>query len=390
MIKGRIIKHKTQTMPQTNFALLEFNPELNQMSGNKKLCEGLSAVVMIGDELWIANDETIGLERLACTKANSDENQTYCKHEHFALSSYLSLPDGDQGEIDIEGLDYKDGYLWLIGSHSLSRKKAEKDETDKKNLKRLAKISEPEQNRNRYVLARIPLVERNGRHTPEKQTEQNGIIRTAAQLRLANNGNELTAVLTEDDHLKPFFAIPSKDNGFDIEGLAVTNDGRLFVGLRGPVLRGWAIILELKPEVDKSNPSVLEMKSFDQSDADASLYRKHFLELGGLGIRDLYIDGSDMLILAGPTMNLDGPVSVFRWKEGVQKNEECLVWYDDNILQKIINIPYGEGKDHAEGMTSFSANAGKINSLLIVYDVAAEDRQKEPATLIADIFHLDR
>ena len=35
-------------------------------------------------------------------------------------------------------------------------------------------------------------------------------------------------------------------------------------------------------------------------------YRKHLLELGGLGIRDLCVDGDDLLILAGPTMDLDG------------------------------------------------------------------------------------
>ena len=231
-------------MPQANFALFEFDPQLNQLSSNKKLCEGLSAVVLIGDEVWTANDETIALERLSCKNNNAGVNKTYCEHAHFPLDKYVALPGDGQGEIDIEGLDYRDGYLWLIGSHSLSRKKAKKNATVEENLKRLADISKPGEIRNRYLLARIPLVEKDGSRVPEKQVEENGIKRTAALLKLQNNGNQLTTVLAQDELLKPFLSIPSKDNGFDIEGLAVTDDGRAFIGLRGPVLRGWAIILE--------------------------------------------------------------------------------------------------------------------------------------------------
>ena len=45
-----------------------------------------------------------------------------------------------------------------------------------------------------------------------------------------------------DDRVRP---IPGKDNGIDCEGLAVAGD-RVFIGLRGPVLRGWAMIIELQ------------------------------------------------------------------------------------------------------------------------------------------------
>ena len=43
-------------------------------------------------------------------------------HRRFDLAPLLKLPDGTEGEIDIEGLDVDGGYLWLIGSHSLKRK----------------------------------------------------------------------------------------------------------------------------------------------------------------------------------------------------------------------------------------------------------------------------
>jgi len=120
-------------------------------------------------------------------------------------------------------------------------------------------------------------------------------------------GNELTRALSQDEHLQPFLEIPGKDNGFDIEGLAVAN-GRILLGLRGPVLRGWAVILEVELRENKQDPSILKLKNIGPADQP---YRKHFVDLGGLGIRDLCIHGNDLLILAGPTMDLDGPVTIF-------------------------------------------------------------------------------
>ncbi|WP_457090403.1 DUF3616 domain-containing protein [Microvirga sp. P5_D2] len=46
-------------------------------------------------------------------------------------------------------------------------------------------------------------------------------------------------------HNRPFLSIPSKENGFDVEGLAV-REGRISPGLRGPVLRGHAVVLDPK------------------------------------------------------------------------------------------------------------------------------------------------
>ncbi len=59
-------------------------------------------------------------------------------------------------------------------------------------------------------------------------------------------GKDLRDLLEDDEHLAPFLAIPGKDNGLDVEGIAVRGD-RVLLGLRGPVLRGWALVLELRP-----------------------------------------------------------------------------------------------------------------------------------------------
>ena len=74
---------------------------------------------------------------------------------------------------------------------------------------------------------------------------------------------------------------------------------RVCVGLRGPVLRGWAVILELSIKIgDHSQLMLQDFKSKDRP------YRKHFLDLGGLGVRDLCVNGEDLLVLAGPTNEL--------------------------------------------------------------------------------------
>ena len=53
-------------------------------------------------------------------------------------------------------------------------------------------------------------------------------------------------LLSDDPHLEDFIRssqIPGKGNGLDFEGIAVR--GRpVFIGLRGPVLREWAVVIE--------------------------------------------------------------------------------------------------------------------------------------------------
>jgi hypothetical protein len=63
---------------------------------------------------------------------------------------------------------------------------------------------------NRYLLARIPIVDSDGTYTLAKEDAQNGKKRTAAQLRGNDQGNDLTEALRGDEHLESFLAIPGK------------------------------------------------------------------------------------------------------------------------------------------------------------------------------------
>jgi Protein of unknown function (DUF3616) len=374
-------------MNAASIVLLEFHPERDDLGKDKELRDGLSVAVQIGDTLWVTNDETISLERLSLVEGGNTGTYRHGRHhKQFSLNDYLRLPvkprdPEDLEEADVEGLAYEDGYLWLVGSHSLKRKKPKLKDGAKKAQEQLAQVS---RDGNRYLLARIPVVERDGTYTLVKADTQNGKKRTAAQLRGNDQGNDLTKALKGDDHLEPFLTLPGKDNGFDIEGLAVVGE-RLFLGLRGPVLRGWAVILEVELKEEKERPSTLRLKAIGPN---GRLYRKHFLHLGGLGIRDLCAQGTDLLILAGPTMELDGPVTVFRWPGGTDPQGEQVVPASE--LEPVLEVPYGQGVDHAEGMTLFSPDGGTVRSLLVVYDSASERRQLGESTVAVDVFPLPR
>jgi hypothetical protein len=373
-------------MTMTSSVFLEFHPQRNDLGKDKALRDGLSAVVQIGHTLWVTNDETLSLERLSLSAGGHTGTYSYGRHHtQFSLHDYLRLPvppppdPADLDEADVEGLGYADGYLWLVGSHSLKRTKPKLQDGAEKAQQRLAQVR---RDGNRYLLARIPVAEHDGTYTLAKVDTQHGKTRTAAQLCGNDQGNDLTKALREDEHLGAFLTIPGKDNGFDIEGLTVVGE-RLFLGLRGPVLRGWAVILEVALQEDNAQPSTLRLKALGSHDR---LYRKHFLHLGGLGIRDLCAQGADLLILAGPTMDLDGPVTLFRWPGGIEAHGEQVV--PASALERVLEVPYGQGVDHAEGLTLFAPDGGTARALLVVYDAASESRQRGESTVAADVFLL--
>ena len=340
--------------------------------------EDLSAVYFTSDNyLWLGSDETSTIERLSKIDA-----EKFAEHKQFRVAEFIDLPAPEDEEIDIEGISFHNNYLWFVGSHSYKRKRVKPDKSDKKNVKRLSTVvTEP----NRYVLGRIPLI--NGELLSSSPDPDNSEIQlTAAKLEVTQQGNLLMEALAEDSHLGAFIkaAIPGKDNGLDIEGIVAVNN-RIFLGLRGPVLRGWALILEI--ELEESAPGLLKLGKIG---CDGELYKKHFIYLNGLGIRDLYLDGEDLLILAGPTMDLDGPVYVYSLRNGINLR--------GNILSQpeiILQIPHGNRDDRAEGIALFQDVSGQDicgeTRLLVVYDSPSQTKRLVGETgVIADVFEFNR
>jgi hypothetical protein len=349
----------------------------------------VSGVVRSGRCLFVSSDQTATVERL--TADDTETPSAYRDHLSYRLNNFVTLPQRGREkdtEVDLEGIDVQwlgpdTGYLWLIGSHSWARGQVKKKATVKEAIKSLESV---DLDRNRRVLLRIPVIV-GGDGLPQlvascpDPTDKKKAI-TAGLL------GDLAGAMAKDDHLKPFMplrrkgkkltVIPGKDNGLDVEGLAVTGDGRVYVGLRGPVLRGWAVVLELRVET----AGTLKKGQRLRLPADGEPFRKHFLDLGGLGVRELFVDGDDLVVLAGPTMMLDGPVRLLRWPGGATAGSASLVRSDD--LQLLYQLPYGNGDDHPEGFTRIGT--GNTARLLLVYDSPAGPRQPSKDEVLADLF----
>ena len=352
----------------------------NEMS---KLRESLSAALFVKETLWLASDETTSVERFS-----TDDGRTFQHHKSFPLDELITLPaagaEFDQ-EVDIEGMDFRDSHLWLIGSHSIKRKNVKSSESGS-DAKLIKKLAQTESDGNRFILARIPLIEND---SGEQELVKSVDGPTGQPLRASTFSNDTSSdALTEalrtaegsgDPHLSRFLNIPGKDNGFDIEGLAVTAE-KVFIGLRGPVLRGWAVVLELS--VDTSDSSHLALNPIGPDDRP---YKKHFLDLNGLGVRELCVHGEDLLVLAGPTMSLDGPSLIYRWKGAINSQGENLVRADQ--LVRVLEIPFGVSEDHAEGITIVSDGV-QPPQLFVVYDSPSAKRKTSTNGVKADVFEL--
>jgi hypothetical protein len=342
------------------------------------LREGLSAVVQVGRHLWLACDESATLERVTHLGGGA-----FGEHRTWPLADFLDLPGDADEEVDVEGLAWAPPYLWLAGSHGRARgKPKDRDEGHAARIERLAKVKTED---NRYLLARIPLVldEETGdvvpaRECPDPRDPQARL--TAARLRGDGRESALMEALARDEHLRRFMKIPGKENGFDVEGLAAAG-GRLFLGLRGPVLRGYAVVVEVEPRDD--GDGLLRLRRIGPG---KQRYRKHFLDLEGLGVRELAEDGDDLLVLAGPTMDVRAPAALFRWRDALRVEEETVA--EGEAIEKLMELPHDVegGRDHPEGVTVVTAD-DLPHSVLVVYDAAARQRQTDEG-IRADVFGL--
>lgn len=368
--------------------VLQFDPALDELPGGKRLSEGISAATAVADTLWLAHDETIAVERLRAERTGA-ATVRYASHRRFDLRELIALPAREPApgsshlpEADLEGLSYCDGCLWLAGSHSALRAGVGK----RTGADAIAALARVERSGNRFLIARIPVAMENGEPVLANGVRTgNGREVRAARLAGGRKNDALTRALRDDPHLGPFLSLPSKDNGFDIEGLAAAPGGRLFLGLRGPVLDGWACVLEIQVAERAKRNDELTLRRLARSAGSPAHapYRKHFLDLGGAGVRDLCLAGRDLLILTGPPMRGKGPSQVRRWKNALATNGERLLAGEQ--LPTLLELPYRAKKDHAEGITIVARRAGRLG-LMVFYDAAAKERRVPPAGMRAT-FH---
>lgn len=332
------------------------------------LTRDISAGVIVGATMFVASDEGATLERLRLLP-----DGTWGEHVNVAIADYVSLPAGATGEMDVEGLATDGNRLWIVGSHSLTRDDPEPDVLGV--VEGLDELTNIDRDPNRYFLGYIPfesdddggvdLVEQT------RRTTGGGVDRARKLPMDDDGGNQLMEIVADDEHFGAFVGVPRKENGFDIEGIAVSGD-RVFLGVRGPVINGWAMVLEVRPKPKKKRR--LKLRRYGDG-----RYRKHFVHLAGLGIRDLAFVGEDLFVLAGPTMDLDGPNRLYRWPNALDAEWHSVTARND--VELVATLPTRPGADDAEAL---AVHDGR---LIVMYDAPSSDRMtKDGDGLVIDVF----
>jgi hypothetical protein len=284
---------------------------LNFSKADDALRGELSAVAITPDgSLWVGSDEKQTLERLSPAKPC-----VYGEHRSLPLKEYIDLYNVE-GEVDIEGMDYSGQYLWFTGSMSQKREKVKGDKR-KKDIQRLGNVTFEQ---NRYMLGRVPV--QGGELfrsvtdplLPANQLACGGFATIRATATFCSDA------LQDDEHLGLTFRIPclAKKMGSTLKAwrCEVTNCCSVCAApcwLVGPCC--WRF------EVEETEPGVLGLCEIGDQ---GRLYKKHFLNLGGRGIRDLVLDGDDLIILAGPTMDVEGTMLFYRLSDAVNLKKDSL------------------------------------------------------------------
>jgi hypothetical protein len=360
-----MIAMKTMQKKAARQVTLIFSKEVDKL---EEIRTEISSCLATGDNLWVSCDEGATIERLS----RNDEGN-YDNHKQYQLGDFFDMPE-EGGETDMEALAYQEPYLWFCGSMSLKRDSADPDDSLEEQLEDLLDIDLDE---NRFSLGCIPCIEKGGEYELHKEIDHEGKQLKAKMLRGGAKSSMLHNALMNDEHLGMFMKVPCKDNGFDIEGLAVEND-RIFIGLRGPVISGFAVLLEI--DCDALDGELL----MRQKEGEELLYRKHFLDLAGMGIRELNIDKKgDLYLLAGPTMDLDGTISIYRIRGGLKDQYASVVHDAERLFDVARGATLEHGIEKAEGMAMLDGQ-----EILITYDTPSDERLLNDNQLQVDVFEL--
>lgn len=298
-----------------------------EYNGCIKAAKDLSAIGRIGSHLIVGSDEGTGPDE----DVNIIQLLSKRADDQYVVTNDIILFTGDKDngkELDIEGIAVEGSYIYVAGSHSSRRQKVKSGKSYKKNRKTFndKKIDDET---NRDWLYRLKV---------------NSQIQVTEKKKIT-----LRNIIRQHKVLKTFSRIPSKENGIDIEGIAVVN-GWIYVGFRGPVFRNnYVPVLKLK---------------FDDPENTASLLWVNF---GGGGIRDMTKVDDGFLIISGPVGDGPGAYAVHHWdgRDMIPgKNREPA---ETGKMIKLGEIDPPDG-GKAEGILAMDENDNGSYSFIIVFD----------------------
>jgi hypothetical protein len=202
-------------------------------------------------------------------------------------------------ELDLEAVSAEGAQVVITGSASLKREKPTGTDDPKEKLREVKLVSGEGKPHSNYLL--------------ELEQSDDGTLSLVRFL-------DLRRLLLAQPLLEVFSDLPSKENGLDVEGVALSGD-TAFVGLRGPVLRGHAVVARV-----------------GLTDSSVSL---DFLALGGLGVRSLATaTGGGFWVLAGPTLDVADPFALYHW----DGQGSALAGAESARLHLLMPVSHAEGE----------------------------------------------
>ena len=299
--------------------------------------EGASDFEKSKDVSGIACDRNSGYPRL-CLVAD-DETQgaqiVVLKDGKLVAGDFIKLTGAQHAskplELDAEGVAFENGSFYVAGSHGRPR-----HDNRKKEAASNAKAEAARQ------IFRVTLDASSVDMKSGKLVSQPAI----------KQSTDLAGILQRQDDLRSSFDRALEDNGLTIEGIAI-RDGRLYVGMRGPVLGTDAAVLSLPLSA-----------VFDGQHAPSKL---HKLRLGKdalgnpRGVRDIAGYANGFLVLAGPVN--DPPK-----KRKIQPSDYSIyLWDGDGVLERVRHIPVYGKKVKPEALLPLDGDARRAR-VLILFD----------------------
>ena len=299
----------------------------------------------------------------------ADDNPSVCRlvaesdsYRHVGTTKLADLvpdlPGGADGEMDIEGLAVYGDHLWIVGSHAPARKQPKEGDDDARHWpawRRCAMIRTG-------TSSAVSLME------PTAGGPADLAKGRTCRCTRARDGCWIfwrTIPISR-------FPYPAKENGLDVEGLAAVGEGASFSACAGRCCAAGRCCSSCNSE-NWGPAASSRSRSAPPAGATAGI----FSTSPDSACASWRATADDLLLLAGPTMDLDGPVHIYRWSGAVAVAGDSLVRADE-LGPPVLSAPYGRGRDHAEGMTLLGGN-----ELLVVYDLPDEatrfDRRDEPA-----------
>ena len=228
-------------------------------------CCDASAGVALDAHSFVVGDDESNVLRVYAVKGGPEPTQV------VDLKAFLNL-EGKKPETDIEAAAMVGNRVYWITSHGLNR------------------VGKDRENRHRFFATQV-----------DRSTNSISIVPVGKPYESLQGDMLRAPGLAGLGLAKAARISPKVEGGFNIEGLGAGPGGRLWIGLRGPMSEGKAILIPLiNPEqvVDNGTAAVF---------GEARL-----LDLGGLAVRDMVWRDGAMYILAGPTLQ-GQPYRVFRW-----------------------------------------------------------------------------